>query len=65
MRLKVRVQRHLVAACKVEDADGDWMFTLCRRGLEEALGQRLRTGEVIEIDLTAKLIEKPPAGWEE
>ena len=57
MKLKCRVQAHLVVAWKAEDS-GDWVFTLCRRGLQEVLGVPLRPGDEVTFDLSGKLIEQ-------
>ncbi|NNE62388.1 MAG: hypothetical protein HKN35_15960 [Woeseia sp.] len=57
MKLIVRVQKHLVVAHRACDG-GDWVFTLCRRGFEEAVGRRLKTGETVVADLSATILEQ-------
>lgn len=51
MKLRLRVQRDLVVAWKAEDS-GEWVFTLCRRGFSELIGQKLRPGEewLVEVN---------------
>lgn len=51
MKLKLKVQRDLVIAWKAEDS-GDWVFSLCRRGFSELVGQPLHPGEewLVEVD---------------
>lgn len=56
MRLKLRVQRHLVVAHMADDP-GDWVFTLCRSGMSQAIGRRLVPGEEIEIEIEASEVE--------
>jgi len=57
MKIKVRIQQHLAVAWKAEDP-GDWIFTLCRAGVEEILGQKLKTGDEVLLELDATLLEK-------
>ena len=56
MKLKLRVQRHLVVAWKAED-DGEWIFTLCRHGFGELIGQRLRPGEEWLVEVTGEPVK--------
>ena len=55
MRLKLRVQKYLVVARKVEDSS-DWAFTICRRGMEELLGERLPRGEEVTVEVIGTLL---------
>jgi hypothetical protein len=48
LHLVVRVQRGLVAAHMAGDS-GEWVFTLCKAGMERLLGRRLRVGEELEV----------------
>ena len=57
MKLKLRVQRHLVVAWR-EDDSGEWFFTLCRTGLSEMLGERLKPGEEYTIEVSGKVLKK-------
>ena len=56
MRLRLRVQRDLVIAWKAEDS-GDWVFSLCRRGFSELIGQPLRPGEEWLVEVTGHPID--------
>jgi hypothetical protein len=55
MRIKVRVQRHL-AVGHIDGDDGEWIFTVCRSGLQELVGHRLETGKRYTIDLSGEVI---------
>lgn len=48
MTLICKVQRHLVVAYKDGDS-GEFVFVVCRRGLEQALNRRLKVGEKVKI----------------
>ena len=55
MKLICKVQDHLVTAHRATD-NGDFIFVLCRRGLESEIGKKLKTGKkfLIDIDATFK-----------
>lgn len=57
MRLRLKVQRHLVVAWKEED-NGEWVFTLCRKGFSEMIGHPLRPGEEWVVSVSGFVIEK-------
>ena len=57
MKIRVRCQRHLVIAHKADD-DGQWVFSLCRRGFEEMIGQKLKTGEVTLVEIVGHVVEE-------
>jgi hypothetical protein len=57
MRIKVKAQRHLVIGWRECD-DGEWAFTICRRGFEAMLGERLETGSTTTVELTGTVIER-------
>lgn len=44
MKIRFRVQRHIALFFRADDS-GEWVATCCRRGLEQLLGRRLKTGE--------------------
>lgn len=50
--LMVTVQEGLCTAHLAKD-DGKWMFTVCRRGLEIALGRKVKDGEKMMIFIEA------------
>lgn len=56
MRLRLKVQRHLVVAWKDDDS-GDWIFTLCRKGFGELIGQDLRPGEEWLVEVNGKALQ--------
>lgn len=56
MKIRIKTQRHLCVAHVAED-NGDWVFTICRRGCEEWIGRRLKVGEVAVIDVHADIVE--------
>ena len=56
MHLRVRVQRHLCIAHRIEDP-GDWAFTICRAGLQKLLNQKLKAGESVDIEVSAHILE--------
>lgn len=55
MRLRIKIQRHLVVAYRAEDS-GEWLFTLCRRGMEELVGQRLKPGTELTVEVSGKIV---------
>jgi len=54
MKIKVKIQRYLAVAHLSEDS-GDWVFTICRRGLEKLVNKRLKVGESYIIDIVGIL----------
>ena len=56
MKLKLKVQRHLVVAHREEDP-GDWVFTLCRTGFGDLIGQKLLPGEEWLVEVTGQPIQ--------
>ena len=56
MKLKLKVQRHLVVAHDAEDT-GEWVFTLCRIGFSKLIGQTLRPGEEWLVEVTGKPLQ--------
>lgn len=54
MRLVVKVQGSLCACYRAGDEDLGWTFSACTKGMSHALGRRLRTGEILEIELEMK-----------
>ena len=56
LRIKVRVQRHLAAGSLAEDS-GDFVFFLCRAGLQRMLGERLSKGEDVEIVVRGERVQ--------
>lgn len=53
MKIKIRIQRHLAIGHLAEDS-GDWVFTCCRRGIEELLGRRAKPGEEVTVEISAR-----------
>ena len=43
MVIRVRIQ-HQLAVGNIASDDGKFIFVICRRGLEQLLGERLKTG---------------------
>lgn len=56
MRLRLKVQKHLVVAWK-DDDNGEWIFTLCRQGFGELIGQKLRPGEEWLVEVNGKALQ--------
>ncbi len=54
MKLKCRIQRTLITAHLAED-NGDFVFVLCRRGIEKELGRRFSVGEDVVLDVDIKI----------
>jgi hypothetical protein len=52
MRVTAKVQLNLCQFYRTEDGD-QWFAVCCRRGLEELLGRKLRSGETVEMTLGA------------
>jgi hypothetical protein len=46
--VKVKIQRSL-AIGHLADDDGDWVFALCKRGVQGLVGRRLMAGEEITV----------------
>lgn len=57
MKVNIKVQRHLVTAWDAKD-NGEFVFIICRRGIEGALEQRLKTGKKYAINVDAQMIEE-------
>ena len=57
MKLRLKVQRHLVVAHREEDP-GDWVFTLCRSGFGELINQKLTPGEEWLVEVTGSPIKR-------
>lgn len=55
--LKARIQRHLALAYLAED-DGEFAFVLCRRGLEKAIGKRLKGGQKVMLKVSIELLDE-------
>jgi hypothetical protein len=55
MLIRVKIQRHLAVGHLAED-NGDWVFTLCRRGLQDMVGERLHTGSEYLVDITGDVM---------
>jgi len=55
--LVARVQRHLVLAHRDTD-DGLFAFVLCKQGIEEAIGERLRRDTKVKLRVTIELIDE-------
>ena len=60
VRIKVKAQRELVTAWIAED-DGEWVFSVCKSGFEEIIGQKLKVGTVTLVELTGAVITEPKA----
>ena len=54
MILKVKIQQALAIAHIASD-DGEFAFVLCRRGLQQLVGERFKTGETVLIEVEAKV----------
>ena len=59
MRIVFRIQRDLALWHREQDS-GEWVAVCCRRGLEQLIGRRLRTGQTITADLSLKEIVASP-----
>ena len=55
MRIRVRIQRHLAVGHLADDS-GDWVFTLCRSGLQQLVGEKLQTGSEYLVELSGEVI---------
>ncbi len=56
IKLKIKVQATLCTAYDVKD-NGDFVFVVCRRGLSQLLGRRLKSEEEFVVDILIKEIE--------
>lgn len=56
MKLRLKVQKHLVTAY-VDGDNGEWIFTLCRSGLSQMLGQRLLPGDEWLVEFQGQILK--------
>ena len=56
-RVNLRVQPGLVVGWLADDP-GDWVFTLCRRGMEELLDRKLRINEELQVIFSAEVVDE-------
>lgn len=54
MKIICKVQDHLVVAHRAEN-NGEFIFVLCRAGVEKALNKKLVTGKRFQMQIIAKL----------
>lgn len=57
IEIRVKIQRHLALA-NLADDDGRFAFVLCRRGFEQLIGRRTKIGDEIQVEVTAKMVER-------
>jgi hypothetical protein len=55
MKIKVKIQRHLAVGHLADDS-GDWVFTVCRRGLSDMVGEKLETGVEYTLELQGEVV---------
>jgi hypothetical protein len=53
MKLICKAQDHLVLAYRGQDT-GEFVFVLCRQGLEKALKMKIVTGQKFEVEVDIK-----------
>ena len=55
MLIRVKIQRHLAVGHLAED-NGDWVFTLCRRGFQDMVGEKLATGAEYLVEINGDVV---------
>ena len=56
LRIKLRIQPTLVTGHLAED-NGNFVFVLCRRGVQQMLGQKLKVGSQYVVEIKGRILE--------
>lgn len=55
MKIKAKIQRGLAVGWEAKD-DGEFVFFLCRRGLEAATGKRYKPKDIVDLEVEINVL---------